>query len=108
MKVIVWAISTLLLAIAFGYSYNKEHNAKMAEPYRCYLSITLNSEYYTGAELITLTRGEIEKLKPGSVYDKYVVSTSSVKSSSAEFTFDKTDNPDLDTTYTSKMTCFGQ
>ena len=102
--VIIWAVSTILLATAFTIGYNKSHEEAMAVEYRCYLSIHPKEGWYEGESTPKYTRSELEEFKTLKKVGEFNISNAEMNSRSVEFKFNTTDNPDL---LTSRMTCYG-
>jgi len=101
--VLVWALATILLAIALTYGYNKSREVEMTKEYRCYLNIEKKEGWYEGMTRLTKTRGELEMLTPGADLEGYTVSRQELNNTSADIYLDEVDNPTLEP---SKMTCF--
>lgn len=101
--ILIWALATILLGIAFTYGYNKNRTIEMAVEYRCYLSIDPKEGWYEGMTRRTYTRGELEMLIPGADLEGFTVSRQEFNSTSADIYLDTVDNPTLDP---SKMSCF--
>lgn len=102
--VIIWAVSTILLATAFTIGYNKSHKEALAVEYRCYLNIHPKEGWFDGESTPKYTRSELEKFKSQMKVGEYNISNAKMNSSTVEFKFNTNENPDL---RDSSMNCFG-
>lgn len=102
--VITWAIASVLIICAMTFGYQKQAAKEAKIPYRCYLHINLDNDFYKGEREFVLLKSEIDALKVGSTVRGFVVGDKSKPNSGMyEFNFNYNDNPTIED---GRMRCF--